>query len=155
MKVTFEEFIELHGPSVHRLCKTDEAFNEVVVLRFKDYVAKYDESYDVPLDKWVLLQIHYHLRKYTSKELAWRVRNEQVHDEHEIDIRLNRDELTDEDKTELYDAIHKLDPDINVVVWSWACGFTQPEISRHLHIPVQQVRQKLHAGLDTLRRLMR
>lgn len=144
--ITLEDFIKTHGRAAMRIAATDEEFNECLVLKFKEFLDKYDPEIGTP-EGWVLLQLRYAVMKYRYREAKWLERYGTLLVDQPIPDHV---EVT----AELPKLIEELHEDQQAVIDLWAHGYTQRQISTELGVGIKKVRRRLYAAIDNLKELL-
>jgi DNA-directed RNA polymerase specialized sigma24 family protein len=143
--ITLEGFIKSHGRAAMRIAKTDEEFNECLVLQFRHFMDKYDPEIGTP-EGWVLLQLRYAVMKYRYKERLWMERHGRT-----IPVDTTQPKPH---TSELRKALNKLPKELREVIDLWAYGYTQRQISSELGVGIRKVRHRTYAAIDQLKEML-
>lgn len=143
--LSLKEFIKTHGAAAMRIARSDEVFNECLVLKFKEYMKSYDPSVGTP-EGYVLMRLRYAVLKYLYNERQWQRKHGELLAEATQPV--HHPDLT----TALEKAMCELDPDLLEAIEWWSNGYTHHEISQLLGIHMRKVRARINAAITVLRR---
>lgn len=148
--LSLDEFLRTHGKAAERIARgDDEIFNESLVLKFKDYVARFNgigdiKAYVLMRMRFTVLKLMYNRAKFERKYGA-PLEYEPVAPE--------TAEAGDSDTLiALRASLANLDPELHEVVMLWANGYTQQEISAEVAVCIRTVRHRLRSALITVSR---
>ena len=142
--MTLEEFLKNYYQVAMRIAKTDEIFNECLVLKFTEFLDAYNGMGDP--GGYILMRLRYAVLKYLYQERLFQKR-------FGADITFDPSSRCEaEPVPDLEAAIDSLDPDLFLVIEMWANGYTQHDIAPGLGLSIRKVRARTNAAIEALRR---
>jgi DNA-directed RNA polymerase specialized sigma24 family protein len=148
--LSLEEFIKTHGKAAMRIAGGDEAFNECLVLKFKEFMADFDPELCQPHgtpEGYVLMRLRFAVLKFKYKE-AKQWRSQPLPDAIGVDPDVDNGPTFEA----LREAIENLPEEYEQPLALWANGYTQAQIASELDIGVPKVRARVNAAIQRLRR---
>lgn len=139
--MTLEDFLKDYYQAAMRIAKSDEAFNECLVLKFSQFLKDYDGATGDP-GGYVLMRLKFAVLKYSFRERRWQQR-------FGSEIVVDPPEVTEET---VHIPLESLPDDIRQVIELWSHGWSQHDIASELGMSIRKVRACTNAGITMLRR---